>query len=71
MGRFFSERLRLLQTHELVTSGIYGHIRHPIYTGEMFILLGFALMLNSFFGFLVMLLFVPLILMRIPFEKKC
>ena len=70
LGRFFSEKLRLLQTHELVTIGIYGHIRHPIYTGGMFLLLGFALMLNSFLGFLIMLLYVPLILIRIPFEEK-
>ena len=69
LGNFFSEKLRLLETHKLVTSGIYRHIRHPIYTAEMLLLLGFTLMLNSLLGFLVMLLFVPLILIRIPFEE--
>ena len=69
LGNFFSEKLRLLGTHKLVTSGIYRHIRHPIYTAEMLLLLGFTLMLNSLLGFLVMLLFVPLILIRIPFEE--
>jgi len=69
LGKFFSEKLRLLETHELVTSGIYGHIRHPIYFGGIFLLLGFTLMLNSLLGFLVMLLYVPLILIRIPFEE--
>jgi protein-S-isoprenylcysteine O-methyltransferase Ste14 len=70
LGRFFSEKLRLLKTHELVTSGIYGIIRHPIYTGGMLLLLGFTLILNSFLGFLIMLLYVPLILIRIPYEEK-
>ena len=69
LGKFFSEKLRLLETHKLVTSGIYRHIRHPIYAAEMLLLLGFTLMLNSLLGFLVMLLFVPLILIRIPFEE--
>ncbi len=69
LGQFFSEKLRLLETHKLVTSGIYRYIRHPIYTAEMLLLLGFTLMLNSIFGFIVMLLFVPLILIRIPFEE--
>ena len=35
----------------------------------MFLLLGFTVMLNSVFGFLIMLLYVPLILARIPFEE--
>ncbi len=69
LGKFFSEKLRLLETHQLVTSGIYKHIRHPIYTGEMLLLLGFTAMLNSLAGFLVMFVFVPLILVRIPFEE--
>lgn len=69
LGKLFSDRLRLLETHKLVTSGIYKHIRHPIYTGEMFLLLGFTLLLNSLLGFLIMLIFVPLILIRIPFEE--
>ncbi len=69
LGKFFSEKLRLLETHSLVTSGIYGHIRHPIYTGEILLLLGFTAMLNSIVGFLVMFLFIPLILVRIPFEE--
>jgi protein-S-isoprenylcysteine O-methyltransferase Ste14 len=70
LGRFFSEKLRLLPTHELVISGIYGYVRHPIYYGGMFLLLGFTLMLNSFLGFLIMLIYIPLILIRIPFEEK-
>jgi len=70
LGRYFSEKLRLIQKHELVTNGIYGYVRHPIYTSGTLLLLGFTLMLNSFLGFLIMLLYVPLILIRIPFEEK-
>ncbi len=69
LGKYFSEKLRLLQDHKLVTSGIYSHIRHPIYSGEILLLLGFTLMLNSLPGFAIMLLFIPLILLRIPFEE--
>lgn len=70
LGRFFSERLRLLEDHELVASGIYAHIRHPIYAAGMLLLPGFALLLNSPLGFIIMLLYIPLILVRIPFEEK-
>jgi len=36
-----------LSEQALVTSGIYKYIRHPIYTGDMLLLLGLELALNS------------------------
>jgi protein-S-isoprenylcysteine O-methyltransferase Ste14 len=70
LGKYFSEKHRLLETHELVTTGIYAHIRHPIFTAGMLLLPGLALFLNSCLGFFVMLLYFPLILIRIPFEEE-
>lgn len=32
LGRNWSDSVQLRQEHQLVTSGIYRHIRHPIYT---------------------------------------
>ena len=32
LGRYWSDSVQLRQGHQLVTSGIYQHIRHPIYT---------------------------------------
>jgi protein-S-isoprenylcysteine O-methyltransferase Ste14 len=40
----------------LISHGIYGYIRHPIYTGDIFLLIGLELALNS-------LLLVPVLLM--------
>ena len=70
LGKFFSEKLRVLESHELVTSGIYARVRHPIYIAGMLLLPGFTLMLNSLLGFFIMLLYVPLMLIRIPFEEE-
>jgi protein-S-isoprenylcysteine O-methyltransferase Ste14 len=33
--------------HELVTRGLYGYIRHPIYAGDLLLLFGLELALNS------------------------
>jgi protein-S-isoprenylcysteine O-methyltransferase Ste14 len=31
LGRNWSSRLQILQAHELITEGIYRHVRHPMY----------------------------------------
>ena len=31
LGRFWSVTLTIRQTHELVTTGVYRHVRHPMY----------------------------------------
>jgi protein-S-isoprenylcysteine O-methyltransferase Ste14 len=41
------ETARVLGHQEVVSSGIYRYIRHPIYTGDLLLLLGLELALNS------------------------
>lgn len=41
------EDYQVMSDQSLVTRGIYGHIRHPIYGGDMLLLLGLELALNS------------------------
>lgn len=48
----------LQSQHTLITSGIYAYIRHPIYTGDILLVVGLELALNSW---LVLLAFVPLL----------
>jgi protein-S-isoprenylcysteine O-methyltransferase Ste14 len=42
-GLVNSSRLRVIEKQEIVTDGIYGHIRHPLYLGEIIRNTGFAL----------------------------
>ena len=69
LGRQFSPQLQLRQEHQLITSGPYSRVRHPLYTA----LFGFGLSLalvsaNLFFvGFFVLSL-VGLVL-RVPKEE--
>jgi len=41
------EDYQVLPEQSLVTKGIYRYIRHPIYAGDMFLLVGLQLALNS------------------------
>lgn len=54
LGRNWGMPMSLRQGHELVTSGPYTYVRHPIYTGIMLAMIGSALTV----GLLWMLLFV-------------
>jgi protein-S-isoprenylcysteine O-methyltransferase Ste14 len=49
LGKFF-DRLTIKSDHQLVTDGLYGMIRHPIYTSYILLFLGFCVMLHSLWG---------------------
>jgi len=49
LGRNWSSRPAMKEHHELVTTGPYAYVRHPIYSGIMLAALGTAIM-SSIFG---------------------
>ena len=52
LGRNWSANVQLKQDHELITSGIYRVVRHPIYTGLLALFLGDAIMVGDWRGLL-------------------
>lgn len=52
LGRNWSATVQLKQEHQLVTSGPYRWIRHPIYTGLLLLFLGNAVMVGDWRGLL-------------------
>ena len=56
--------------HTLVTTGIYGAIRHPSYLGLLVNALGWALAFRSGVGLLLTALIVPPLLARIGAEER-
>ena len=70
LGELFSEAVRIIPEHELVTSGPYRLIRHPIYLGEIFFGLSIPMILGSLYGFIIMLVPIPMLLYRIRIEEK-
>ena len=69
LGRRFSGLVAIQPGHTLVTSGIYGIIRHPSYLGLLVGALGWGLAFRSVVGVLLMVLTVPVILARIRAEE--
>ncbi len=56
LGRNWGMPMSRKEHPELVTSGPYAHIRHPIYTGLMLAMLGSALGINVFWALLLVII---------------
>lgn len=50
VGRFFSRTVQIEAEHRLIRDGPYQWIRHPAYTGMVFIYVGIALALGTWVG---------------------
>jgi len=70
IGRNWSAIVTLKQDHELVTRGPYAFVRHPIYTGLLFGLLGSALALGQWRGLLAVAIFVLAVLRKMRLEER-
>jgi protein-S-isoprenylcysteine O-methyltransferase Ste14 len=58
LGENWSATVTLKEGHELIRSGPYGRIRHPIYTGMLLALAGTALALGEYRGLLSLVMAV-------------
>jgi protein-S-isoprenylcysteine O-methyltransferase Ste14 len=69
LGNRFSGLVAIQPGHELVTTGIYGTLRHPSYLGLLVNAVGWALTFRSIIGVLIAVLMIPPILARIRSEE--
>ncbi len=63
------ESARVLENQDLVSKGLYRYIRHPIYVGDLILLFGLELALNSWLVVAAALL-VPVVLWKALREEK-
>ncbi len=70
LGNRFSGLVAIQPGHALVTSGVYGVIRHPSYLGLLINSLGWSLAFRSGVGVLLTLLLISPLLARIDAEEN-
>ncbi len=70
LGKYFSYGLKTFKDHDLVKKGIYKYVRHPGYLGMLFGYFSIVMVFNSFYGSVIMLFLIPLILYRIKIEEN-
>lgn len=70
LGERFSGLVAIQPGHTLVTSGVYGVIRHPSYLGLLVNSLGWGLAFRSGVGVLLTALIIPPLVARIRAEER-
>ncbi len=70
LGRNWSRSVTIKQGHELITSGPYAVVRHPIYTGILAGFLGMAIAISQVRGFIAFVLIFIALLMKLRMEEK-
>ena len=67
---YLSRTVEVQENQKVIDTGLYGIIRHPMYTATILLFLAMPLVLGSWVSFGIMLLYPVLILFRIRNEEK-
>ncbi len=67
---FLSRTVEVQENQKVIDTGLYGIVRHPMYTATIFLFLAMPVVLGSFTAFVVMLLYPIAIVVRIGNEEK-
>lgn len=70
LGRNWSPSLQIMESHTLITKGIYQSIRHPMYASQwVFVIAQILLIQNWIAGPATLLVFAPFYFLRVPQEE--
>lgn len=70
LGRNWSGTVTLKQGHELIRTGPYRYVRHPIYTGLLLAFIGSALARNEWRGALAVVLVLAAFWRKLSIEER-
>lgn len=67
---YLSRTVEVSDDQKVVDTGLYGLVRHPMYTSTIFLFLSMPLVLGSIYSFIVMLIYPIIIAFRIKNEEE-
>ena len=71
LGLNWSPTLEIREKHELISRGIYGVLRHPMYASQWLVVIAQPLLLQNWIaGFLHLLVFIPFYFLRVKAEEQ-
>ena len=70
LGRNWSGVVQLKQDHELIETGPYRHVRHPIYSGLLLAFLGTALMIGEWRALLALAIIAASFWRKLRLEER-
>ena len=69
-NEYLSRTVEVSENQKVVDTGLYGLVRHPMYTSTIFLFLSMPLVLDSILSFIVMLAYPIIIIFRIRNEEE-
>lgn len=67
---YLSRTVEIQENQKIIDTGLYGIIRHPMYTATIFMFLSIPMVLGSVNSFVIFLLYPVIIVMRLSNEEK-
>ncbi len=67
---YLSRTIEVQEDQKVIDTGLYGIVRHPMYSATLFLFLSMGLVLGSPISFAILLLYIPIIVKRIRNEEK-
>jgi protein-S-isoprenylcysteine O-methyltransferase Ste14 len=69
-NQYLSRTVEVREGQTVVDTGLYGIVRHPMYTATVLLFLSMPLVLYSLISFIIMLVYIPIIVKRIKNEEE-
>lgn len=67
---FLSRTIEIQENQKVIDTGLYGIVRHPMYSATLLMFLSIPLILGSIVSFVIMLAYIPIIYVRMNNEEK-
>jgi protein-S-isoprenylcysteine O-methyltransferase Ste14 len=67
---WLSRTIEVQDGQKVVSTGLYGIVRHPMYTASLLLFLSLPIILGSLWSFFIFLLCIPILVLRIHGEEK-
>ena len=67
---WLSRTIEVQENQQVVSTGLYGIVRHPMYAATLLLFLSMPLVLASPWSFVIMLIYIPIIALRIRNEEQ-
>ena len=70
VNTYAAANIRVEKGQKVISTGMYGFIRHPMYFAALFLFIGTPLALGSWWALLLLPWFIPILVSRILNEEK-
>lgn len=67
---YLSRTIEVQEHQKVIDTGLYGIVRHPMYSATLFLFLSMGIILGSPVSFAILLFYIPIIAMRMKNEEQ-